>query len=133
MTVIVIRHATPSRVPPRLPAHVGNHPVVCKDCSDVEEIRQCLCQIDAQPRDWVVLELGAVDEQQWCEQAAALGHALDQLPAQYIEVQATCELDLQSRLRLQHAPAAVVVDHRKAQGGYPLSLGIIRHRLAMED
>lgn len=132
MTVIVIRHAARSNETPDLPAHLGNHAVVCRECSCLEEVSQCLCQIEAQPNDWVVIELGNVDEQQWREQSGALGAALETLPAQYIEVQGMAGFDLESRLRLQHAPAAVVADHRSTQGGYPLSLGIIRHRLALE-
>jgi len=35
-------------------------------------------------------------------------------------------------LRLQHGPAAVVVDQRSQQAGYPLSLAIVGRRLAQE-
>lgn len=132
MTVTVIRHAAHSSETPNLPAQLGSHAVVCRECNCVEEISQCLCQIKAQPDDWVVLELGDVDEQQWREQGSALGAALETLPTQYIEVRGTAGFDLESRLRLHHAPTVVVVDHRSGQGGYPLSLGIIRNRLVLE-
>lgn len=132
MTVIVIRHSLPDRACPSLPVQLGRHAVVCRDCSCVEEVRRCLCQVQTQPEDWVVLELGEVDERQWTQQADAFAAALDRLSASYIEVQGASCVDLQDRLRLQHAPAAVVVDRRDTQGGYPLSLGIIAHRIARE-
>ncbi|PSD14481.1 hypothetical protein C7E19_12185, partial [Stenotrophomonas maltophilia] len=58
--------------------------------------------------------------------------ALERLPAQYIELQAPSEPGLDARLRLQHGPAAVVVDQRSQQAGYPLSLAIVGRRLAQE-
>ncbi|MDU3958069.1 MAG: hypothetical protein E7H04_29080 [Pseudomonas aeruginosa] len=74
----------------------------------------------------------AADEAQWQAEGGALQAALERLPAQYIELQAPSEPGLEARLRLQHGPAAVVVDQRSQQAGYPLSLAIVGRRLAQE-
>ncbi|HGM7313678.1 TPA: hypothetical protein ACKP7W_001940 [Stenotrophomonas maltophilia] len=132
MTLLVIRHASSSAPRPQLPAQLNGHRVLCSDCASLSEVRQCLCQPQARSADWVLLDVGVADEAQWQAERGALQAALERLPAQYIELQAPSEPGLESRLRLQHGPAAVVIDQRSQQAGYPLSLAIVGRRLAQE-
>ena len=132
MTLLVIRHASPSAPRPLLPAELSGHPVLCSDCASLSEVHQCLCQPQARSADWVLLDVGVADEAQWQAEGRALQAALERLPAQYIELQSPSEPGLDARLRLQHGPAAVVVDQRSQQAGYPLSLAIVGRRLARE-
>ncbi|MBM9912494.1 MULTISPECIES: hypothetical protein [Stenotrophomonas] len=132
MTLLVIRHASPSLPRPLLPAELSGHPVLCTDCASLADVRQCLCQPQARSADWVLLDVGVADEAQWCAEGGALQAALDGLPAEYIELQSPHQPGLEARLRLQHGPAAVVVDQRSQQAGYPLSLAIVGRRLARE-
>ncbi|MGE6333025.1 hypothetical protein [Stenotrophomonas sp. NPDC077659] len=130
MTLLVIRHAPSSVPPPQLPPQLCGHRVLCNDCASLSEVRQCLCQ--AHTDDWVLLDVGVADEAQWQAEGRALQAALEDLPARWIELQAPHQPDLEARLRLQHGPAAVVVDQRSQQAGYPLSLAIVGRRLAQE-
>ncbi|KIS36813.1 hypothetical protein [Stenotrophomonas maltophilia] len=107
MTLLVIRHASSSAPRPQLPAQLNGHRVLCSDCASLSEA-------------------------QWQAEGGALQAALERLPAQYIELQAPSEPGLEARLRLQHGPAAVVIDQRSQQAGYPLSLAIVGRRLAQE-
>jgi len=116
MTLLVIRHASPSAPRPQLPAQLAGHRVLCSDCASLS----------------VLLDVGVADEAQWQAEGGALQAALERLPAQYIELQAPSEPGLEARLRLQHGPAAVVIDQRSQQAGYPLSLAIVGRRLAQE-
>lgn len=104
MTLLVIRHASPSAPRPQLPAQLSGHRVLCSDCASLSEVRQCLCQLQARSADWVLLDVGAADEAQWQAEGGALQAALERLPAQYIELQAPSEPGLEARLRLQHGP-----------------------------
>lgn len=128
MTLLVIRHASSSAPRPQLPTQLAGHRVLCSDCASLSEVRQCLCQPQARSADWVLLDVGTA----WQAEGGALQAALERLPAQYIELQAPSEPGLEARLRLQHGPAAVVVDQRSQQAGYPLSLAIVGRRLAQE-
>ncbi len=128
----MFRHPSPSAPRPHLAAELSGHRVLCSDCASLSEVRQCLCQPQARSADWVLLDVGAADEAQWQAEGGALQAALERLPAQYIELQAPSEPGLEARLRLQHGPAAVVVDQRSQQAGYPLSLAIVGRRLAQE-
>ncbi|MFS2047117.1 hypothetical protein ACEN9Z_24255, partial [Stenotrophomonas geniculata] len=65
MTLLVIRHASPSAPRPQLPAQLSGHRVLCSDCASLSEVRQCLCQPQARSADWVLLDVGAADEAQW--------------------------------------------------------------------
>ncbi len=130
MTLLVIRHASSSAPRPQLPAQLAGHRVLCSDCASLSEVRQCLCQTQARSADWVLLDVGVADEAQWQAEGGALQAALERLPAQYIELQSPSEPGLDARL--QHGPAAVVVDQRSQQAGYPLSLAIVGRRLAQE-
>ncbi|QBL39138.1 hypothetical protein MG068_00845 [Stenotrophomonas sp. ASS1] len=128
MTLLVIRHAPSSAPRPQLPLELCGHRVLCNDCASLSDVRQCLCQ--AQADDWVLLDVGVADDAQWQAEGGALQAALERMPAAYIELQAPHEPGLEARLRLQHGPAAVVVDQRSQQTGYPLSLAIVGRRLA---
>ncbi|WMJ71266.1 hypothetical protein [Stenotrophomonas sp. 24(2023)] len=132
MTILVIRHAPPSAPSPMLPAQLAGHRVLCTSCTDLAGLRQCLCQPQAMTADWVVIDVGVADEMQWQDEGAALGDAIEHLPAPYIELQSPAQPGLEARLHLQHGPAAIVVDQRSQQAGYPLSLAIVGRRLAME-
>ncbi|MDV9042767.1 hypothetical protein [Stenotrophomonas sp. RAC2] len=132
MTLLVIRHASSSAPRPQLPAQLAGHRVLCSDCASLSEVRQCLCQPQARSADWVLLDVGVADDAQWQAEGGALQAALERLPAPYIELQSPSELGLDTRLRLQHGPAAVVADQRSQQAGYPLSLAIVGRRLAQE-
>lgn len=132
MTILVLRHAPSSAPLPMLPSQLAGHRVLCTSCTDLASLRQCLCQPQAMAADWVVLDVGVADESQWQHEGAALGDALEHLPAPYIELQAPAQPGLEARLHLQHGPAAIVVDQRSQQAGYPLSLAIVGRRLAME-
>jgi len=130
MTILVIRHAAASQPLPVLPAQLAGHRVLCTSCTTLAGVRQCLCEPQALRADWVVLDVGTADDAQWDGESAALGTALECLPAPYIELQGARDPGLEIRLKLQHAPAAVVVDQRGQEAGYPLSLAIVGHRLA---
>ena len=132
MTLLVIRHASSPVPRPPLPPELSGHRVLCSECASLSEVRQCLCQPQARSADWVLLDVGVADEAQWQAEGGALQAALERLPAQYIELQSTSAPGLEARLRLQHGPAAVVVDQRGPQAGYPLSLAIAGRRLAQE-
>ena len=62
MTLLVIRHASPSAPRPQLPAQLSGHRVLCSDCASLSEVRQCLCQPQARSADWVLLDVGAADD-----------------------------------------------------------------------
>lgn len=130
MTLLVIRHAGAAVSRPSLPAELCGHPVLCADCATLADVRRCLCQPEARTAAWLLLDVGVADEAQWQSEGGALQQALDGLEGQYIELQAPREPGLETRLRLCHPPAAVVVDQRSQQAGYPLSLAIVGHRMA---
>lgn len=132
MTFLVLRHAPSAGPVPILPAQLAGHRVLCRSCTDLASLRRCLRQPQAISADWVVLDLAVADEAQWQHEAAALGDAIEHLPAPFIELQSPAQPGLETRLRLQHGPAAIVADQRSQQSGYPLSLAIVGRRLAME-
>ena len=62
MTLLVIRHAPSSAPRPQLPLELCGHRVLCNDCASLSDVRQCLCQ--AQADDWVLLDVGVADDAQ---------------------------------------------------------------------
>ena len=128
MTLLVIRHAS-SSAPRQLPTRWRPSRAVQR-LRQPSEVRQCSVPPQARSADWVLLDVGNADEAQWQAEGGALQAALERLCS--TRTAGPSEPGLDARLRLQHGPAAVVVDQRSQQAGYPLSLAIVGRRLAQE-
>ena len=135
MSVLLIRQlrGPASAAAAELPSHVAGHPLECQDCDSLQALVRCLQHAHRSQPAWVLIENGSTDAEQWASHGAAVGKALEALPAPYIEIAGNDADTLDAHLHPQHAAAALIVCNHDTARACQLSLAIAARRLQMNE